>query len=95
MIAKEDVESIFEALFDQLVVSFAPDKIVAEEYEVIVENYKCVYKEFSDKKRLDNIMREDVQDGAISSNICAKFPSESRKHFRAAETWYKSVASRV
>ena len=71
-ITREDVLSIFEALFDQMVVSFDIDKVTNEDYEVIVENYKCVYKEFNDKKRLDDISKEELQDGKLTSDLCAK-----------------------
>ena len=68
-ITKEDVLSIFEALFDQMVISFNTNKVANEDYEVIVENYKCVYKEFNDKKRLEDISKDELQDGKLISNL--------------------------
>ena len=62
-ITKEDINSIFEALFDQLVTSFDAKKLSSEDYEVIVENFKCIYKDFVDRNKNDNITRQELQDG--------------------------------
>lgn len=94
MIAKEDVLSIFEALYDQLVVSFEASKLSVDDYEVIVENFKCVYKEFSDKKKLDGITREELQDGELTSHLRTEFQVEGRQHIRAGAVRCARLTSR-
>ena len=95
MIAKEDVVSIFEALYDQLVVSHENDKLTVDDYEVIVENFKCVYKDFSDKRKLDNISREEFQDGRLNSHLRAELQVEGRQHICAGAAKCESVAGRI
>lgn len=81
-ITKDDVSSIFEALFDQVVASFEVDALVTEDYEVVVENFKCIYRDFSDKKKLDNISRRDLQDGKLTSGLRPELQAKSCEHLR-------------
>lgn len=73
-ISKEDVLGIFEAFFDQLVTSFRSSEISSEELGIVLENFRCVYKELGDGKRLDNITHKELMDSRVIRRIWPELP---------------------
>lgn len=68
-ISKEDVIGVFEALNDQLITNFNSSSLTNEELDIIVENYRCIFKELNDAQKIQNIKKEEIMDSKLIRDI--------------------------
>lgn len=68
-ISQNDIRNIYQSFYDQIILKFDKENLSDEEYQGIIENYKCVYNDLSDRNKIENIQKKEIQDSRLISHI--------------------------